>query len=264
MVSCGWQNCPRPTRQQVEGLVNSVAGLLADNLLGMYLHGSLAMGCFNPDRSDIDLLVIVQKAIALAGKRSLIELLMHMSLNPHPLEISFVRHSDLTPWQYPTPFDLHYSEEWRGQYCRDLEGGGWRRWDDVRHRDPDLAAHITIARTRGICLLGDPAARVLPVVPRRDYLASIRADLEWALGRVAGHPVYGVLNACRVLAYIYEGHVYSKVEGGEWGLRSLPLCFHPAIRAALAVYRGTEDEDVVSATDAAQLLEYALDAPRCP
>ncbi|MGN7761522.1 nucleotidyltransferase domain-containing protein [Paenibacillus sp. 22594] len=35
---------------------------LKGNLLGIYLHGSLAMGCFNPLKSDVDFLVVVKKA----------------------------------------------------------------------------------------------------------------------------------------------------------------------------------------------------------
>ena len=31
--------------------------VLADALTGVYLHGSLAMGCFNPVTSDVDLIV---------------------------------------------------------------------------------------------------------------------------------------------------------------------------------------------------------------
>ncbi|MDQ0195648.1 nucleotidyltransferase domain-containing protein [Paenibacillus wynnii] len=33
---------------------------LSGNLLGIYLHGSLAMGCFNPLKSDIDFLIVVK------------------------------------------------------------------------------------------------------------------------------------------------------------------------------------------------------------
>ena len=33
---------------------------IGENLLGVYLHGSAAMGCFNPKSSDLDLLVGVK------------------------------------------------------------------------------------------------------------------------------------------------------------------------------------------------------------
>ena len=35
--------------------------ILGDELVGVYLHGSAAMGCFNPAKSDLDLLIVVKK-----------------------------------------------------------------------------------------------------------------------------------------------------------------------------------------------------------
>ena len=32
--------------------------IFGKDLTGVYLHGSLAMGCFNPQKSDIDLMVV--------------------------------------------------------------------------------------------------------------------------------------------------------------------------------------------------------------
>lgn len=33
-------------------------------LTGIYLHGSMAMGCFNPEKSDIDLIVVIEDNIS--------------------------------------------------------------------------------------------------------------------------------------------------------------------------------------------------------
>lgn len=50
-------------RLDTQGVLDQAVDLfkeeLGDNLVGIYLHGSLAMGCFNPDTSDIDLLLVV-------------------------------------------------------------------------------------------------------------------------------------------------------------------------------------------------------------
>src|SRR5688500_4478221 len=116
MAQSGWPDCPAPVREQVEDFAAALRGTLADNLVGIYLHGSLAMGCFNADRSDVDLLVITRQAIDLETKRELGELLLRSSGAPRPIEISFLRQADLCPWQFPTPFDLHYGEDWRGRY----------------------------------------------------------------------------------------------------------------------------------------------------
>lgn len=55
-------------------------------------------------------------------------------------------------------------------------------------------------------------------------------------------PVSFVLNACRVWAYLAEGLIFSKDEGGGWALRALPDEFKPLVAQALDVYRGRRDQ----------------------
>lgn len=40
---------------QLAVLRDRIQSELQDKLTGIYLHGSLAMGCYNPESSDIDL-----------------------------------------------------------------------------------------------------------------------------------------------------------------------------------------------------------------
>jgi streptomycin 3"-adenylyltransferase len=149
MSHYGWHNCPKDVHRQVKGFVDAVRDALGDNLAGVYLHGSLAMGCFNAERSDIDLLVVTQRGMMIEEKRRVAELLLRHSAAPRPIEISFLSEQDLHPWQYPTPFDFHYGEDWREHYEKDLATDQWRKWNQDQHRDSDLAAHITVALNRG-------------------------------------------------------------------------------------------------------------------
>jgi predicted nucleotidyltransferase len=242
MPQYSWQDCPAPVRAQVKRLVQMTRALLADRLAGVYLHGSLAMGCFNPSRSDIDLLMVTHAGLPAQIKRELAALLLEVSGAPAPIEISFLRRADLAPWRHPMPFDLHYSETWRGSYERDLANGAWQAWASSQQHDPDLAGHVTITLRCGICLYGAAIADIFPVVPSRDYVESIRADVEESLGRIAEAPVYAVLNACRTYAYLREGHIFSKDEGGAWALRALPSQHQGVVAAALALYRDDDDE----------------------
>jgi hypothetical protein len=79
-------------------------------------------------------------------------------------------------------------------------------------------------------------------VPRKDLLASVLLDVHAALGALEASPVYGVLNACRTLAYVREGLILSKQEGGLWALAAVPDAVRPAVRAALDAY-ATRGED---------------------
>src|SRR5947209_4691694 len=107
MPQHGWPDCPRAVRDQVEHFVAAVRQILPEELQGAYLHGSLAMGCFNPERSDIDLLFVTQHRMPAETKRRLAELTLCCSNAPRPIESSFLRRQDMHPWQYPTPFDFH-------------------------------------------------------------------------------------------------------------------------------------------------------------
>ncbi len=240
MPQYGWATCPEEVRGQVAALLEVFQQTLGKHLTGVYLHGSLAMGCFNPAGSDLDLLVITGQPMSLEQKRAIVETLLRLSRQPAPIEISFLSAADLTPWRYPTPFDLHYSEGWRERCEQALAGDGWQHWNDNRQNDADLAAHITITRARGISLLGQPIAQALPSVPRQDYIASIWDDFSWARARAMENPPYFILNACRIAAYLLDGRLCSKEEAGAWALKTLPAVFQALISQALSAYRGEE------------------------
>ncbi|MCD6291133.1 MAG: DUF4111 domain-containing protein [Anaerolineae bacterium] len=241
MAQFGWQNCPSPVRAQVNEFLERTRGLLGDELIGMYLHGSLAMGCFNPEHSDIDLLAVTRHGMPVDIKRAMIKELLRRSGDPAPIEISFLQESDLHPWQYPTPFDLHYSETWRTQYQQQLEDGTWRTWNEKRHTDADLAAHITVVLHRGLCLYGSPIAKVFPPVPREHYIASLLEDFEWASEQASENPTYLILNSARIYRYLLDGQILSKDEAGAWAEIMLPPPYTEIMHQALLLYRSRHE-----------------------
>jgi streptomycin 3"-adenylyltransferase len=114
-----------------------------------------------------------------------------------------------------------------------------------------------------MCLWGEPIERAFPDVPHHDYLVSIVADLEWAGERLAQITMYGVLNSCRVYAYLRERRIASKDEGAVWALGALPADFHPLIQIALAAYRGAcTEKNTLDQQEAKRLIEYVLSAAR--
>ncbi|MBA4183363.1 MAG: DUF4111 domain-containing protein [Acidobacteria bacterium] len=257
MSQYGLSDCPVKVQAQINRLMQELKTRLARNLLGIYFHGSLATNCFNPLRSDLDLLVVTRLGMSLETKREIAESLLENSRRPSPIEISFLRREDLSPWRHPTPFDFHYSEDWRARFERDLADGNWETWNDVQHCDDDLAAHITVTNHRGLCLYGLPKADVFPNVPEQDFAASILGDIQSAnfgLNVILQFPVYVVLNVCRTFAYLQTGRVMSKEEGGVWGLQNFPGQFHDVIKGALTEYRECGNE---SALEKEQLIEFA-------
>ena len=210
MTSYSRSDTPATTRAQIENLLETLQGIISANLHGFYLHGSLAMGCFNPNCSDLDVIAVTAEGMAVETKRAIAAILLQQSGAPHSIEISFLRRRDLAPWRYPTPFDFHYSETWRAHFEDDLASGAWRRWNEQQREDSDLAAHITILQQQGVTLFGPPIARTFPPVPGEDYLTSILADYAAARDAIVRRPVYGVLNLCRVYRYLRDGSICSK------------------------------------------------------
>src|SRR5688572_23755637 len=98
---------PEAVRLQLARVLGAVRDVLSEDLVGVYLHGSAAMGCFNPARSDVDLLAVIERAMSAVEKQRVAKLLLQQSGKPYPLEISFLKLSDLTPWKHPTPYELH-------------------------------------------------------------------------------------------------------------------------------------------------------------
>lgn len=201
-----------------------VRDLLGANLRAMYVYGSLAFECYNPARSDVDVLVIMHRRMAPETRRALSAFLRRLA-ETSPLEISFLARADLEPWQYPTPFDYHFSRE-----------------EELHDRaDEYFATEIANARARGVALVGPPPTDVLPAVPDEDFLDAIEKDLVWARERVDERPGYTVLNGCRVLAFRRERRVMSKAEAGEWGLRFAPEQFRSLVSQAAENYAGRSE-----------------------
>ncbi len=236
----GWPDCPEPIRQQVQRLIDAFQASLSENLIGMYLHGSLAMNCFNPVHGDIDVLAVVATPLAVSLKYDLARSLLRLSGMPSPIEISVLGEEHLRTWEYPTPYDFHYSEIHRSRIEGDLTSWRWRNWNSQTQWDLDLAAHITVLNERGVRLIGQEIAAVFPTVPREDYIDSIIADYYQMREADNRENIDFVLNTCRIYAFLLEGKVCSKVEGGLWAVRTLPPPYRGIVRQALDIYRGNQ------------------------
>ncbi|RLQ94576.1 nucleotidyltransferase domain-containing protein [Falsibacillus albus] len=236
-----WETCPSKVRAIIFNLKNEIMKILNEDIIGFYIHGSLAMGGFNPKKSDIDVLVVTPKSIKVDAKRKLAKLLLMYSNSPFPIEISFINKDQLKNWLHPCPFDFHYSEVWRGRYENDLLKGTDNFLNDSINTDPDLAAHVTITKNRGICVEGKPIDQVFPLIPCGDYTASIIGDFQECIENIEEDPTYCTLNLIRVFWYLKEGVISSKQEAGEWGLLTLPKEMGDTIKKVIDCY-GTEKD----------------------
>ena len=226
--------------------------ILKDNLVGIYLHGSLAMGCFT-EKSDIDILVLVNNPLELRIKRLITDkLLMLQDLPGKGIEMSVVLGRYAKEFQYPTPFEVHYSDLFKEQYIKDSNficGNGV---------DRDLAAHMTMVYHRGICLYGKEIREAFVEVPRKYYIDSLLHDLTGVRAGISKDPVYYILNLCRVLYYLQENCIASKKEAGDWGLEILPGKYKEIIKNSVGIYSSQLDNATWDHKILFDFVEYML------
>lgn len=195
---------------QLDQLVAGLRELFGDDLLGVYVHGSLAFGCHGP-RSDIDVIAVSTRPTTAAERERLATLVRQ------PLEFHLLVESEIKPWRHPLPFDFH---------------------EGRRGLDHDLAAHLTVARHVGLAACGPPPADLFAPVPAGDYADAIRRDVNWALTEHRDDLLYLTLTLPRAWATLSTGAIHSKASAAEWALPQLPPELRPVLQHALAVYRG--------------------------
>lgn len=219
----------------LDSFVQQSKSILKDNLVGIYLHGSAVMGCFHAEKSDIDLLVVVQNNIPDRVKRQYMDMVVMLNAQAPAkgLELSIVKKDVCKPFIYPTPFELHFSIAHLGWY----QSNPKEYIEKMKGVDKDLAAHFTIIYYWGKTLHGKEIEEVFERVGREAYFDSIWCDIKDAAKEIADNPMYIILNLCRVLAYKRSDLILSKQEGGEWGLASVPKKFRNLIIGAMEEYK---------------------------
>jgi streptomycin 3"-adenylyltransferase len=246
----GRADVPSEARAELEALVGALTETVRDDLVGVYVHGSVALGCFNAARSDVDVIAVVREPLSDEQRLRLVDALLRISAAPHGIELHVVTRTTLETWEHPARFELHYSETLRERFAFDPVETLAR----LPATDADLAAHMTVARAVGIALTGPPAAELFPKVPRADLVDSLLRDLEWT--RTAPSALYGVLSPCRVWATLETGAVHSKLTGARWALEQLPPDLGAPVERALASYAGAGDPIELAEDERARLWAY--------
>lgn len=234
---------------------------LGQNLTGVYLHGSAAMGGFSFQQSDIDYVACVADPLRPSERQKLAKGFLGGYGEGVPAkgaEMSIVLERFAGPgFRYPTPYEFHFGTE------EQIRQHAFPHEEEMV--DTDLAAHFTIIKHRGICIYGKPIDEVFASVPRECYLDSIIADSEESYRNILSKtgegmcrvPAYAVLNFCRVLAYVEDCLITSKLEGSDWGLANVASEFHPVILEAQSEYANDVGSHMVAGSLIKRFASYA-------
>jgi hypothetical protein len=193
-------------------LVDVACAVFGNDLVGVYLHGSFAVGDFD-EHSDVDFLVVIRAPVTSVQERqlcsvhaafpdSIVGWAQHLEGSYVPAEQLRRVDPDRTPWLY-------------------VDNGS---------REMEWSAHDNTAvtrwslRERGVVLTGTAPTDLVDVVTAeqlrteaQDTLARFVSDLDILAGLdSAWAQPYAVATSCRILCALATGTVTSKRAGLAW------------------------------------------------
>ena len=223
-------------------LLSNVQTILADRLIGMYVHGSLACGDFDLQRSDIDFLVVT--AGELPSRLFSALAAMHARLTSsgiawaQKLEGSYIPQQALH--RYDPAHNRHPALRVDGSFGMDVHG-----WDWIIER--------YVLREHGIVLAGPSLTTLIDPVSPADLRQAVQGTLQewWSppfpeperfMSRE--YQAYAVLTLCRALYTLQYGVVVSKPIAVRWALAALDKRWAALIERALAWPREPQTDNL--------------------
>ncbi|MBW9091709.1 DUF4111 domain-containing protein [Rhizobium wenxiniae] len=215
---------------------------LGSSLTAVYLHGSAVAEGLRK-RSDVDLLVIVGKALPVQVRACLSADLMKVSglypfdpMGRRPLEVIIVRLADLEPIPYPARAEFVYGEWLRGA----LEGGAVPQAET----NPEFTLLLAQARGEAVPLGGPSIADLVPDIPS-DVISRAICDLLPELaGSAEGDERNVLLTLARMWRTLKTGQFVSKNTAAEWAGPLLPDQAARTLALARDAYLGHGDDDL--------------------
>jgi hypothetical protein len=214
-------------QQYLANLIDAARDVVGDNLIAAYAAGSIAMDAYQPDRSDVDVVLICEDPVSLEQKRRLVSTLRHEVL-PCPargLELVVYRRSVAQSGTPEPGFEVELNTgsrmPFRATYSgEDRPAADGRFWYGLDR---------SILHQSGHRLIGPPAADMFTDLAP-DHLHALLVDaLTWWLAQpmpADDGPASGaedaVLGACRSLVKFRYGMWLSKVAAGRWLLDQGP------------------------------------------
>ena len=210
---------PYPELRDVLNMfVDEISAELRENLVGIYLVGSIASGDFDLD-SDVDFLVVTNTELTEANMKALqdIQIKIH-DIDCYPakhLEGSYISISDLNNWSVVGEKKLYYFDNGSTTYEQSTHDNQWHvRW---------------ILRERGITLVGQKPETILKSIPLNEMFSEIKKTMlqvmklfEDEINRPLSFfnsrfgQSFAVLTYCRMLHTLHTGTVQSKKAAVKW------------------------------------------------
>lgn len=225
---------PREVAPLVEAVVRGVSDILAENIVGIYLTGSLALGGFNPETSDVDVLVATQRPISDSELETLAAFHERLPAEGNRFGRMYeVYYIDLETLRRYAPGSRHVKLGVGEEFGWKLHRANWvlERWT---------------LREHGIVVQGPGPKTLIDHVGDGELQDAARSELqirvldwarEWSEGENPApwierraFQAFEIETVCRALYTISSGRLPSKRAAVEWALQSLPEEWRPIVR----------------------------------
>ena len=194
-----------------EQVVARLQALLGAELVGVYAGGSIVLGGYDPNRSDLDVAAVCRRPLSIESKLELGDALRHESL-PCPargLEFVLYPFRSVREATVEAGFELNLNTGRAMRFTLETAPGETSRHWYVIDR--------AILREHGRTLFGPPAQEVFAPIPRETLLPVLYESVRWHQeAEDAREDDNAVLNACRAWRYAVEGVWSSKPDAGAW------------------------------------------------
>ncbi|RPI84786.1 MAG: DUF4111 domain-containing protein [Chloroflexi bacterium] len=219
-------------------LLVNVQAVLGDLFIGLYIHGSLAGGGFEPGRSDIDFVVVTESEVP--------ELLLARLAAMHKkITLSGMKWADVLEGSYIPKDALRHYDPANSHHPALRSDGSFA----VDHHGIDWIILSHVLREKGIAIAGPDLKSFIDPIPPGDLRRAAAQTLQawwqpqlieptWLLS--AEYQAYAVLTMCRSLYTLEHGEIVSKPEAARWALKIVPEERVGLIEKALAWRRGME------------------------
>lgn len=212
---------PSDVSAVLRAFLDGLDGILADNVLAVYLYGAIAFPDSQDQIQDIDFHVILRSSLDDRQREEVNRL--HLDLAQ-----DFPRSGGELDGYYITLEDTRRTAPPPTQL-----------WP-LRRTPVDAAwalhcAHIRAGRC--IVLHGPAPLDIYPSPPWPDLEAALFSEIRYVDAHLEDAPAYCVLNACRLMhSFATHNVVTSKRASAAWALSCVPDQWHPLIEACLRVY----------------------------
>lgn len=256
----GYDALPADIKNQITNVVNVWKAHLENNLVGVYLHGSIVLNAFHPNSGDIDILVVVKHAMDASQKLSIAKDIIALDGAPRPVEVSAIKLEDARRWKNPGNCVFHYSDFWREKYLARFRDPASKVYVvDREFPDADVTSYIKLINQSGIVLYGQRIRDVFADISDEDFWSSISSNIE-EYDFHAYNPRYfasNILILGRILSFKKETRILSKYDAGLWMMQNVPEDLRYLPEAAMKIWFENEDRTLPE-NDLETLREYLI------